>query len=122
LNVFSSLAEESFYYLINEYGFTKSDAIDGNWKTTFLYEKSKIGIEIELNYKDMDAFVYIFLLEEDKQDPYDKIYLEDLLGIKRIPSNGNQTTIEQFEKNILQKSNLLKQSLENFTFENEVIQ
>jgi hypothetical protein len=116
MNLFSSITEESFSYLINDYGFSEPVATDGSWKTTFLYVNDQIGIEIELNYRDMDAFVFIMKLENGKmpdcpENQPVKSHLEDLLNVQRTKSNGDQTTIEQFEKGISRKSELLKHNI-----------
>ncbi|MBY6037231.1 hypothetical protein KUV80_11225 [Fictibacillus nanhaiensis] len=114
MNVFSSITEESFSYLINEYGFSEPVATDGSWKTTFFYEKSDIAIEIELNYREMDAFVYMIKLENGKL-PNDhesaRKMLEVLINVEPVKSNGDHTTIQQFEKGITNKSTLLKNNL-----------
>jgi hypothetical protein len=115
LNLFSSITEESFSYLVNDYGFLEPVSTDGSWKTTFLYVNDQIGIEIELNYRDMDAFVFIMKLEngklpDHKEEPV-KSHLEDLINVQRTKSNGDQTTIEQFEKGISRKSELLKSNI-----------
>jgi hypothetical protein len=118
LNVFSSQTEETFSFLVNQYGFTDPIATDGSWKTTFLYEKNDITIEIELNYKDMDCFVYLLVSENDKSsEQLIKKHLEEWINIERTVSKGNQTTIEQFEKAISRKSELLKNHLEDLLAE-----
>jgi hypothetical protein len=115
LNLFSSITEESFSYLVNDFGFSEPVATDGSWKTTFLYVNDQIGIEIELNYRDMDAFIFIMKLETGKLPKHEeepvKSHLEDLLKVQRTKSNGDQTTIEQFEKGIFRKSELLKHNI-----------
>jgi hypothetical protein len=117
MNLFSSITEESFSYLISDYGFSEPVAIDGSWKTTFLYVNNQIGIEIELNYRDMDTFVYMRKLEEDglpkneeNENPVRK-QLEEIINVEQSKSNGDNTTIEQFEKGIMKKSMLLKHNL-----------
>ncbi len=114
LNLFSSITEERFSYLVNDFGFSEPVATDGSWKTTFLYINDQIGIEIELNYRDMDAFIFIMKLENGKtpdhrmEEEPEKSHLEDILNIQRKKSNGDQTTIEQFEVGIFNKSELLR--------------
>jgi hypothetical protein len=117
MNLFSSITEESFSYLISDYGFSEPVATDGSWKTTFLYVNDQIGIEIELNYRDMDTFVYMRKLEEDglpkneeNENPVRK-QLEEIINVEQSKSNGDNTTIEQFEKGITKKSTLLKHNL-----------
>ncbi|WNB92443.1 hypothetical protein [Bacillus sp. NEB1478] len=113
MNLFSSQTEESFSFLVSNYGFTNPIATDGSWKTTFLYENKDIGIEIELNYRDMDVFVFITQTENGKLlEQTSKYHLEEMINKDRIKSNGNQTTIEQFEKTIYTKSDLLKSHIE----------
>lgn len=125
LNLFSSITEESFSYLVNDFGFSEPVATDGSWKTTFLYINDHMGIEVELNYKDMDAFIYIMKLESGKlpkkgEEPV-KSHMEDLLNVQRTKSNGDQTTIEQFEKGISKKSELLKHNIRDLMKENKVL-
>jgi hypothetical protein len=116
LNLFSSITEESFSYLVNDYGFSEPVATDGSWKTTFLYVNDQIGIEIELNYRDMDTFIFMRKLEEgnvtnqDHDQPVRK-QLEDIINVEPLKSKGDSTTIEQFEKGIMKKSILLKDNL-----------
>ncbi|MDR7073387.1 hypothetical protein [Fictibacillus barbaricus] len=113
MNLFSSQTEESFSFLVSNYGFTNPIATDGSWKTTFLYENKEIVIEIELNYKDMDVFVFITQTENKKlSNQAIKYHLEELINKNRIKSNGNQTTIEQFEKTIYTKADLLQSHVE----------
>lgn len=109
MNLFSSITEESFSYLINDYGFSEPVATDGSWKTTFLYENDQVGIEIELNYRDMDTF--IFISKTENKDLLQRRQLEEIINVEPIKSNGNNTTIEQFEKGIVTKSALLKKNL-----------
>jgi hypothetical protein len=118
LNLFSSITEESFSYLVNDYGFSEPVATDGSWKTTFLYVNDQIGIEIELNYRDMDTFIFMRKLEEgnvtetqDHDQPVRK-QLEDIINVEPLKSKGDSTTIEQFEKGITKKSALLKNNLD----------
>ncbi|MCM3718528.1 hypothetical protein [Fictibacillus phosphorivorans] len=125
MNLFSSITEESFSYLVNDFGFSEPVATDGSWKTTFLYINDHMGIEVELNYKDMDAFIYIMKLESGKlpkkgEEPV-KSHMEDLLNVQRTKSNGDQTTIEQFEKGISKKSELLKHNIRDLMKENKVL-
>lgn len=118
MNLFSSITEESFSYLVNDFGFSEPVATDGSWKTTFLYVNDQIGIEIELNYRDMDTFIFMkklrneeLVLDEDC-DQSDRKQLEDIINIEPIKSNGNNTTIQQFEKGILNKAALLQHNLD----------
>jgi hypothetical protein len=125
MNLFSSITEESFSYLVNDYGFLEPVATDGSWKTTFLYVNDQIGIEIELNYRDMDAFVFIMKLENGKLPDHEeelvKSHLEDIINVQRTKSNGDQTTIEQFEKGISRKSELLKHNIGGIIKKSRVI-
>ncbi|MFE1242939.1 hypothetical protein ACFW35_02315 [Fictibacillus sp. NPDC058756] len=125
MNLFSSITEESFSYLVNDYGFLEPVSTDGSWKTTFLYVNDRIGIEIELNYRDMDAFVFIMKLENGKLPDHEeepvKSHLEDLINVQRTKSNGDQTTIEQFEKGISRKSELLKHNIGGIIKKSRVI-
>ncbi|OOE14606.1 hypothetical protein [Fictibacillus arsenicus] len=114
MNLFSSITEESFSYLISDYGFSEPVATDGSWKTTFLYVNDQIGIEIELNYRDMDTFIFISKLkngEFPQNDNYVRKQLEEIIEVEPSRSNGDSTTIEQFEKGIARKSTLLKNNI-----------
>jgi hypothetical protein len=117
LNLFSSITEESFSYLVNDFGFSEPVATDGSWKTTFLYVNDQIGIEIELNYRDMDTFIFLKKLRneelvlDEESDQADRKQLEDIINVEPIKSNGNNTTIQQFEKGILNKAALLQDNL-----------
>jgi hypothetical protein len=118
MNLFSSITEESFSYLISDYGFSEPVATDGSWKTTFSYVNDQIGIgiEIELNYRDMDTFIYMRKLEESElsetqDNNHVRKQLEDILNVEPLKSNGDNTTIEQFENGITKKSTLLKHNL-----------
>ncbi|RZT21523.1 hypothetical protein [Fictibacillus sp. BK138] len=116
MNLFSSITEESFSYLVNDFGFSEPVATDGSWKTTFLYVNDQIGIEIELNYRDMDTFIFMKKLKNeelilDDESEADRKQLEDIINIEPIKSNGNNTTIQQFEKGILNKAALLQHNL-----------
>jgi hypothetical protein len=119
MNLFSSITEESFSYLISDYGFSEPVATDGSWKTTFLYVNDQIGIEIELNYRDMDTFIFLRKLKEEESDKNQELgkpvrkQLEEIINVEPLKSNGDNTTIEQFEKGIAKKSKLLKQNLSN---------
>jgi hypothetical protein len=115
MNLFSSITEESFSYLISEYGFSEPVATDGSWKTTFLYVNDQIGIEIELNYRDMDTFIFMCKLENGELSENEKPVrkqLEEIINVQPSKSNGDNTTIEQFENRITKKSTLLKQNLD----------
>jgi hypothetical protein len=114
MNLFSSITEESFSYLISDYGFSEPVATDGSWKTTFLYVKDQIGIEIELNYRDMDTFIFMSKLDNGelpKNGNSVRRQLEEIIEVKPSRSNGDSTTIEQFETGITQKSMLLKNNI-----------
>jgi hypothetical protein len=112
MNLFSSFTEESFSYLISDYGFSEPVATDGSWKTTFLYVNDQIGIEIELNYRDMDTFIFMSKLDNGELPQNDaRRQLEEIIEVEPSRSNGDSTTIEQFEKGIAQKSNLLKSNI-----------
>lgn len=114
MNLFSSITEESFSYLISEYGFSEPIATDGSWKTTFLYVNDQIGIEIELNYRDMDTFIFMSKLENGELSENEKPVrkqLEEIINVQPSKSNGDNTTIEQFENRITKKSALLKHNL-----------
>lgn len=127
MNLFSAQTEESFSYLISDYGFSKPEAEDGNWKTTFLYVKDLIGIEVELNYDNMDTYVYIMILENQKHETeYDnnppvRRNLEELLGIEPSIKNGDSITIDQFEKGIKYKSELLKKNLDQMLKNTKIV-
>jgi hypothetical protein len=124
MNLFSSITEESFYYLISDYGFSEPVATDGSWKTTFLYVNDQIGIEIELNYRDMDTLVFISKLENGKLPQNDKPVrkqLEEIINVEPSRSNGDSTTIEQFEKGITKKSTLLKNNIEEILNNSEKV-
>jgi hypothetical protein len=114
MNLFSSITEESFSFLISDYGFSEPVATDGSWKTTFLYVNDQIGIEIELNYRDMDTFIFLSKLENGKLPQNDhpvRRQLEEIINVEPSRSNGDRTTIEQFEKRIAKKSTLLKNNI-----------
>jgi hypothetical protein len=114
MNLFSSITEESFSYLISDYGFSEPVATDGSWKTTFLYVNDQIGIEIELNYRDMDTFIFMSKLENGELTQGEKParrQLEEIINVEPSRSNGDRTTIEQFEKGIAKKSTLLKNNI-----------
>jgi hypothetical protein len=112
MNLFSSITEESFSYLISDYGFSEPVATDGSWKTTFLYVNEQIGIEIELNYRDMDTFIFMSKLDNGELPQNDaRRQLEEIIEVEPSRSNGDSTTIEQFEKGIAHKSNLLKSNI-----------
>jgi hypothetical protein len=114
MNLFSSITEESFSYLISDYGFSEPVATDGSWKTTFLYVNDQIGIEIELNYRDMDIFIFMCKLDNGELPQNDnsvRRQLEEIIDVEPLKSNGDSTTIEQFETGITQKSMLLKNNI-----------
>ena len=127
LNLFSSITEESFSYLVNDFGFSEPVATDGSWKTTFLYVNDQIGIEIELNYRDMDTFIFMKKLKNEQlvldqeSDQSDRKQLEDIINIEPIKSNGNNTTIQQFEKGILNKAALLQHNLDQILNKREKV-
>jgi len=112
MNLFSSITEESFNYLISDFGFSEPVDTDGSWKTTFLYANDQLEIEIELNYRDMDTFVYMRRIENDAEDYSDRMQLEEIIKVEPVKSNGDQTTIEQFEEGIIKKAALLKSNLD----------
>jgi len=112
MNLFSSITEESFHYLIRDYGFSKPVDTDGSWKTTFLYANDQLEIEIELNYRDMDTFVFMRRLERKAEKCSDRMQLEEIINVEPVKSNGDQTTIEQFEEGIVKKAALLKSNLD----------
>ncbi|MET3726956.1 hypothetical protein ABID52_000537 [Fictibacillus halophilus] len=121
MNLFSSITEESFDYLIRDYGFSEPVDTDGSWKTTFLYTNDQLAIEIELNYRDMDTFIYLRSLNQDTEEQLHRIQLEEILDIEPVKSNGDQTTIEQFEKGILNKAALLETNLNQIIHKKEKI-
>lgn len=127
MNLFSSITEESFSYLVNDFGFSEPVATDGSWKTTFLYVNDQIGIEIELNYRDMDTFIFMrkleneVLLSEEESNQHVRKQLEDIINIEPIKSNGNNTTIQQFEKGILNKAALLQHNLDQILNKQEKV-
>lgn len=112
MNLFSSITEESFNYLTREYGFFEPVDTDGSWKTTFLYANDQLEIEIELNYRDMDTFVFMRRLEHEADKRLDRMQLEDIINVEPVKSNGDQTTIEQFKEGIVKKAALLKDNLD----------
>ncbi|MBH0161900.1 hypothetical protein [Fictibacillus sp. 26RED30] len=111
MNLFSSITEESFNYLIHDYGFSEPIDTDGSWKTTFLYTNDQLAIEIELNYRDMDTFIFMKKMSEDQECDVSRMQLEEIINIEPIKSKGDQTTIEEFEKGIVEKATLLKTHL-----------
>ncbi|MFC0236670.1 hypothetical protein [Fictibacillus phosphorivorans] len=111
MNLFSSITEESFNYLIHDYGFSEPIDTDGSWKTTFLYTNDQLAIEIELNYRDMNTFVFMKKMSEDQECDVSRMQLEEIINIEPIKSKGDQTTIEEFEKGIVEKATLLKTHL-----------
>ncbi|WP_416729837.1 hypothetical protein [Fictibacillus sp. JL2B1089] len=111
MNLFSSITEESFNYLIHDYGFSEPIDTDGSWKTTFLYTNDQLAIEIELNYRDMDTFIFMKKMGEDKECDVSRMQLEEIINIEPVKSKGDQTTIEEFEKGIVEKAVLLKTHL-----------
>lgn len=111
MNLFSSITEESFNYLIHDYGFSEPIDTDGSWKTTFLYTNDQLAIEIELNYRDMNTFVFMKKMSEDQECDVSRMQLEEIINIEPIKSKGDQTTIEEFEKGIVEKAVLLKTHL-----------
>lgn len=121
MNLFSSITEESFDYLIREYGFSEPVDTDGSWKTTFLYANDQLEIEIELNYRDMDTFVFMRRLEGEAEECSDRMQLEEIINVEPVKSNGDQTTIEQFEEGIVKKAALLKRSLDQIINKKEII-
>lgn len=121
MNLFSSITEESFDYLIRDYGFSEPVDTDGRWKTTFLYANEQLEIEIELNYRDMDTFIYMRRLDHKLEERTPRIQLEEILNIEPVKSNGDQTTIEQFEKGIKNKARLLETNLNQIINKTEKI-
>jgi len=121
MNLFSSITEESFDYLIRDYGFSEPVDTDGRWKTTFLYANEQLEIEIELNYRDMDTFIYMRKLDNKLEERSPRIQLEEILNIEPVKSNGDQTTIEQFEKGITDKAKLLENNLNQIMSKTERI-
>ncbi|WP_144697293.1 hypothetical protein [Fictibacillus phosphorivorans] len=121
MNLFSSITEESFDYLIRDYGFSKPVDTDGSWKTTFLYVNDQLEIEIELNYRDMDTFIYMRRVDFDSEEQSPRMQLEEILNVEPIKSNGDQTTIEQFEKGITDKAKLLENNLNQIMSKTERI-
>lgn len=121
MNLFSSITEESFDYLIRDYGFSEPVDTDGRWKTTFLYANEQLEIEIELNYRDMDTFIYMRRLDHKLEERSPRIQLEEILNIEPVKSNGDQTTIEQFEKGITNKAKLLENNLNQIMSKTERI-
>ncbi|MGD6960972.1 hypothetical protein ACQCVB_02115 [Fictibacillus phosphorivorans] len=111
MNLFSSITEESFNYLIHDYGFSEPIDTDGSWKTTFLYTNDQLAIEIELNYRDMDTFIFMKKMSEDQECDVSRMQLEEIINIEPVKSKGDQTTIEEFEKGIVEKAVLLKTHL-----------
>ncbi|MBH0156559.1 hypothetical protein IHV10_09285 [Fictibacillus sp. 5RED26] len=121
MNLFSSITEESFDYLIRDYGFSEPVDTDGSWKTTFLYVNEQLEIEIELNYRDMDTFIYMRRLDHKQKEQSPRMQLEEILNVEPIKSNGDQTTIEQFEKGITNKAKLLENNLNQIISKTEKI-
>jgi hypothetical protein len=124
MNLFSSKTEECFSFLVTEYGFTAPTSTDGSWKTTFLFKYKQLGIEVELNYEAMDVFIYIVQLEngqapEAGEEPDRRTTLENVLDIPVTKSNGDETTIEQFEKGIARKAELLEQNIHTILTKSE---
>ena len=50
-----------------------------------------------------------------------RMQLEEILNIEPVKSNGDQTTIEQFEKGILNKAALLETNLDQIIHKKEKI-
>ncbi|KZE64046.1 hypothetical protein AWM68_13135 [Fictibacillus phosphorivorans] len=121
MNLFSSITEESFNYLIHDYGFSEPVDTDGSWKTTFLYANDQLEIEIELNYRDMDTFIFLRRLEHKQGDTSARLQLENIINVEPVKSNGDQTTIEEFEKGIVNKSVLLKLNISQIMNKTEKI-
>lgn len=121
MNLFSSITEESFNYLIRDYGFSEPVDTDGSWKTTFSYVNDQLEIEIELNYRDMDTFIFLRSLEDKQDEPSVRMQLEEIIDAVPVKSKGDQTTIEQFEEAIMKKAALLKQNLHQIMNQKEKI-
>ncbi|MFG6496195.1 hypothetical protein P8610_12585 [Fictibacillus sp. UD] len=121
MNLFSSITEETFNYLIRDYGFSEPADTDGSWKTTFSYVNDQLEIEIELNYRDMDTFIFLRSLEDKQDEPSVRMQLEEIIDTEPVKSNGDQTTIEEFEEAIIKKAALLKQNLHQIMKQKEKI-
>jgi hypothetical protein len=61
-----SLVLEKFSFLQDEFGLEKPILNSGTWNTTVSYLSKEIGIEIELDWRDLDVFILITKLDEGK--------------------------------------------------------
>jgi hypothetical protein len=63
----------------------------------------------------MDTFIFMCKLDNGELPQNDnsvRRQLEEIIEVEPSKSNGDSTTIEQFEKGIAQKSTLLKNNIE----------
>ena len=61
-----SLVLDKFSFLQDEFGLDKPILNRDTWNTTVSYLSKEIGIEIELDWRDLDAFVLITKLDGGK--------------------------------------------------------
>jgi hypothetical protein len=61
-----SLVLEKFSFLQDEFGMGKAILNRDTWNTTVSYLAKEIGIEIELDWRDLDVFILITRLDNGK--------------------------------------------------------
>jgi hypothetical protein len=61
-----SLVLHTFAFLQEEWGFSHPVLAQEHWSTTIAYLSKEIGIEIELDWHDLDVFMLVARLDEGK--------------------------------------------------------
>jgi hypothetical protein len=113
-----SLVLDKFSFLQDEFGFNKPILNHDTLNTTVSYLSEKIGIEIELDWRDSDVFVLITKLDEGKlpkgyyvfNGKTCRVHLEEVLQNKLIIGKDKIQEAIKSGKKTKQKRN--KQTIE----------
>lgn len=115
-------ALEQFLFLEEKKGFATPIIKKDIWITTLTYLKNEIGIELELDFRDLDFFVLLVKVNNGElingyyvSDDGEKIriHLEEIVGKNKVKNQGRIKTEIDFQSQIIYQANLLK---ENFHY------
>lgn len=82
------MADAAFTGLLSSLGFNKARVKRTWWGTTILYKGNGVGVEVELDWRDVGVFVLLVHLENGKQPAgyymhegkRVRVHIEDVLG------------------------------------------
>lgn len=104
MNEVTEEAIKSFAFLKSEYGFTGPSICEESWKTSVAFLGETIGIELELDFRDMGVFVLVVRLENGNlpggyyvsEGKKVRLHLEKFIDVPRHQKRDRPKSREEF--------------------------